>query len=266
MIAWCGSRADGLGWLCDRCGSLDTVEVGDSISIEVIDEICSQAPRRLILSVENRLSYPVAEIQHLQRAWPEVPFALAFGSWFDGSRRTGIGTASHLSLPWYRWWDGWRQWLVGSNAKLLDPWPQAMLTRLRVGTEFRTIGKTSGVIVSNCHQTAAGWQAGFECDLNSTKLLTLKDFRSTLVQASSNSPAWILWDDTCLNSFAGASCLSEVCELVAAIRVRFSDVVILTATSMPRWTDWQQWMLAGADELLAKPTPGIFLSQVIQRS
>lgn len=254
MIAWCGTRSDGLGWLCDRSGWIDELDFVESLSVEAVNAICSQYPRRLILSVENRCSYPLTEIQHLQQAWPEIPFALAFGSWFDGSRRTGIGSTSQLSLPWYRWWDGWCQWLTGSNTELLNPWPQAMDIRLRrSGVDA---ARSTGIILSNCQQTAAGWQAAVAGDPSSTAILKLSEFRPLLAQATLIAPDWILWDDSCLDTFAGTDCLTEVCDLFTMIRARFPGVVILAATCMPRWSDWQQWMGAGANELIAKPSQG----------
>ena len=265
MIAWCGSRADGLGWLSDRCGSIDELQAVETLTFESVDEICCQHPRRLMLSVENRLNYPAAEIQHLQRNWPEVPWGLAVGSWFDGSRRTGIGSTSFLSLPWYRWWDGWHPWLSGSNAKLLNPWPQLAFSRSSDRLNSGQLTTSTGVIVCNCRQTAEGWQAGLECDPDHTQLLTLGEFRFRFNQAASIAPDWIFWDDSCLDTFAGPDCLSEACELFAGIRKRFSSSIILAATSMPRWSDWQQWMSAGANELIAKPSHGILLSEVLKQ-
>jgi hypothetical protein len=265
MIAWCGSQAEGLGWLSARCNSIDEVKLTESISIQSIDAMCTLHPRRLILSVENRLDYPLAEIQHLQRNWPEVPFALAVGSWFDGSRRTGIGATSHLSLPWYRWWDGWQQWLVGSNAKLLNPWPQVNLNCSLVGLVSRPFTTTTGVILSNCRHTAEGWRAGFKVDPDRAHVVTSRAFPIYLSQVVSLTPDWVLWDDTCLDTFAGTDCRSEVVELFRTIRARFPDVVLLAATSMPRWEDWQQWMLAGANELIPKPSQSSLLAEELLR-
>jgi hypothetical protein len=256
MIAWCGTRADGLGWLSQRCGAVDSLEVTDGISTEAIDAICNLHPRRLILSIENRLDYPLAEIGHLQRNWPEVPWVLAVGSWFDGARRTGMGATSHLSLPWYRWWDGWRPWLSGSNAELLNPWPKAALSCCAANVSLMgamEFSRAIGLIVCNCPQTAEGWRAGLNCDSARAKSLTMGEFQSMLSQASSQAADWILWDDSCLDTFAGASCTSEIGALFAEIRARFPAAKIVAATCMPRWSDWQQWEAAGADELIAKP-------------
>ena len=275
MIAWCGSRADGLGWLCDRCRSYDNVEIAESICIESIDGICVFKPRRLILSVENRLDYPLAEIQHLQRNWPEIPWALAVGSWFDGSRRTGIGATSHLSLPWYRWWDGWRQWLSGSHAAMLNPWPKIMLSPAIASNIAFT--EAAGLVLCNCRQTAEGWRAGLEGDPGAsqtqwvriesrTRWQTSSDYRALLSQASMTDPDWILWDDSYLDTFAGTDCSASVCSLFAELRERFPTALIVAATCMPRWSDWQQWMMAGANEIIAKPTQGILLREVLQES
>ena len=241
---------------------MDTLEVFEALSIEALEVICSQHPQRLILAVENRLSYPTAEIQYLQRSWPEIPWALAVGSWFDGSRRTGIGATSYLSLPWYRWWDGWRPWLGESNAELLNPWPQLVRTRLNDSLDAAKSPASFGLILCNCRQTAAAWQAGLEYQPDNTRMFTLSEFRS-FVQAASIEPDWILWDDSCLNTFFGVACLSDVCGLFVEIRARFPTSVILAATSMPRWSDWQQWMAAGANELIAKPCQGVLLAEIV---
>lgn len=245
MIAWCGSRADGLRWLSDRCGSTDEVHFTESISLESIDSACNRNPHRLILAVENRLYYPSTEIQHVQRSWPEVPFALAVGSWFDGGRRTGIGSTCHLSLPWYRWWDGWRPWLSGSNVELLNPWPRVMLGRILETADSQSLDKTFGVIMCDCRQTAVAWQAGLDSNLANIQLLTSSEFPELVAQPTDLAPHWILWDDSCLKTYVGADCPSIVDQLFTTIRKKFPEAIIIAATCMPRWSDWQQWALAG---------------------
>jgi hypothetical protein len=262
MIAWCGSRADGLGWLGDRCSSIDDVEISESICLKSIDLLCTRNPRRLILAVENRLAYPLAEIQHLQRNWPEIPLALAVGTWFDGSRRTGIGVTCHLSLPWYRWWDGWQPWLSVGNAELLNSWPKAAIRR----AAHRAGGSSgvAGIVLSNCQQTAEGWRIGLGCAPESSRWLRLAEFQTRFSQADLPAPDWILWDDSCLDTLGGADSISDVGRLFADIREGFPGALILAATCMPRWCDWRQWELAGADQLLAKPTSGVLLWEIIQ--
>lgn len=259
MIAWCGSRADGLSWLSERCISIDEVNATESLSIESLNAICEQHPRRLILAIENRIDYPIEAIQHLQRSWPEVPLAVAVSSWFDGSRRTGLGAREHLSLPWYRWWDGWRPWLIGSDTALLNPWPASHSFLNRASHQTNA----PGVIVSNCRATAEGWLTGLECSPDHANLLTLDEFNHYFDDAATTEPEWILWDDTCLDTYQGSDCLSTVSEWIIELRKRFPDAVLLMATSMPRWSDWQSWMLAGANELVAKPSRGVTLSEVI---
>ena len=258
MIAWCGSRSDGLGWLSERCGSLDELKQVDTFTSEAIDAACSQHPRRLILAVENRHDYPLETIQYLQRVWPEVPFAIALGSWFDGSRRTGIGATSHFCLPWYRWWDGWFSWVRSSNAS----------QNLNPETEH----SASGIIICDCQQTATGWREAIGAD-SPVQSLTATEFRKWLQRmnagelSTSDETAselnWILWDDTCLNTFIGSECLGEVCSLFTRIRDQFPNVAILAAAAGPRWDEWQQWSAAGADELIAKPSYRISLHAIV---
>lgn len=266
MIAWCGSRADGLGWLSNRCVSNSHVEFASRISTDSIDAICNQNPHRLVLSVENRLDYPQLEIQHLRRHWPEVPFALALGAWFDGSRRTGIGSTSHLSLPWYRWWDGWQKWLTGSNSALLNPWPQSVDSRSNREPDA-VAWNPSGIIVCDCRDTATTWQVGLECDPVGTQVLTLQSFRSRMAKKSPIAdPDWVLWDDSCLATSIGADCLSSVTPFFSEIRRTFPCTRILAATCMPRWADWHQWESAGANELIVKPNLGFALRDVYTKN
>ena len=267
MIAWCGSSSDGLAWLRERCHSLDHMLTDETLSIASLDALCDQHPQRLIVAIENRLSYPEAEIHHLQRTWPEVPFALALASWFDGSRRTGIGTVSHLSLPWYRWWDGWKPWLSGSQAELLNPWPRVLPPAPRQQT---TSSSSTGLIISNCVQTGEAWKvalAGTSADqirVATVQVLTLAEFQSQLASPLSTPPDWILWDDSSLDTSIGSTCLSDVCELFSSIRNRYPQVFLIVATSMPRWTDWQEWNASGVNELLAKPSQGLQIAEMLQ--
>lgn len=277
MIAWCGSSSEGLGWLKTRCTSLDHVATNESLSIAALDTICQKHPRRLILAVENRISYPIDEINHLQRTWPEVPWALAVGTWFDGSRRTGIGPQNHLCLPWYRWWDAWKPWINGTNAESLNPWPRmtynvesAAAKAHHTDTPQTTLGTLPGIIISSCKETGAGWKAALESSGHNSarrftvEILSVQQFRSKLGQATNDPPAWILWDDTSSNTFAGAEGLCHVCLFFESIRKLYPHVLIIAATSMPRWSLWQAWMAAGADELLAKPIYGVQLSELAQ--
>ena len=270
MIAWCGSSSDGLSWLRERCSSLGNLQSDKSLSIEALDAICHQHPRRLILAVDNRLSFPVAEIHYLQRTWPEIPWALAVGSWFDGSRRTGIGAGSQLSLPWYRWWDGWKPWLSGSQSELLNPWPRMVPTSdlITAHRQHAASSNSTGIIISNCTQSGEAWKAAFEGNsANSNQpatvqSLTLSQFQSQLGHATTPAPNWILWDDSSLNTFAGLECMSDVCALFSSIRKHYPNVLLIAATSMPRWSEWQEWMASGANELLVKPNHGVGLREI----
>ena len=270
IVAWCGSRSDGLGWLSERCAAIESLKFAESLSVEALDELCSQHPRRLILSVENRLCYPLDEVHYLQRVWPEVPFAVAMGSWFDGSRRTGVGSTAHLSMPWFRWWDGWYPWLTGSDSGLLDAWPHM---RLQVSESCQP-SPSFGHVVCNCRQTAAGWMASLSSQGAGAMTFTFGEYCTRLAihnpdiatDANWANPDWVLWDDTCLNSFCGASAMAETSEWIARVRQVFPTAAILAAIQSPRCIDWRKWVASGANELIAKPTCSVPLRAMLARN
>jgi hypothetical protein len=273
MIAWCGSSHDGLSWLRSRFENADEVQVRGEVNCAAIDELCSHHPRRLTLAIDARVDYPLREIQHLTHAWPEIPWGVAVSSWHDGARRTGIGSTSHLTLPWYRWWDGWYQWLTTSDANLLGPWPR-ISSALTQNCCNRPPVSLHGLILCNCHRTSIGWcqslprEIAAKDDETSSKLqvpmqLTTRQLPDWLA-APTFIPRWILWDDSCLDSFQIVKHVDGPCNLFATLKKHFPNSMLILATDLPCWAGWQQWMNAGADELIAKPSPGMPLFAAIR--
>lgn len=286
MIAWCGSIHDGLAWLHDRMLSVDVVSrvTADDAQIDpaILDEVCALHPRRLVLAVDSRLEYPLESIRHLASQWPEIPWALATSSWHDGARRTGVGSTPHLSLPWYRWWDGWFQWLSHGDAQLLGNWPR-ITTALLYNAKTQPPISTSGVIVSSNYETATGWKecllathcganmafssakaaegsSPFEVQnktLGRSPVLLSKNQFSNWLAAPTHQPDWFLWDDTSLNTFQVSDGANELNEFFRGLKAQFPSALLVAATGMPRWSQWQQWMFAGVDELIVKPSAGL---------
>ncbi len=276
MIAWCGSRSDGLGWLHERSASIGDIVTQPAIDTSAIDDVCSQHPQRLVVAVDSRVEYPLQTIEHLAHTWPEIPWALAMSSWHDGARRTGVGSTSHLSLPWYRWWDGWSQWLNGSETQLLGHWPR-LAAALSTGFQAERSIATLGVIIGNCRETALGWQHSLITPRASSDLvypngatqlplhLSTRQL-SAWFAAPTFAPAWFLWDDTSLDTFDLDRSYRAPPECFSELKSRFPDALVIAATSMPRWSDWQVWRAAGADELIVKPSFGLPLAAVLGNS
>jgi hypothetical protein len=274
MIAWCGPRSDGLNWLYDRLQATEKISENSMVAAESLDELCALAPRRLIIAAESRVEFPADLVHHASHSWPEIPLAIATGSWFDGSRRTGIGTTPQLCLPWYRWWDGWHQWLgdhrevqqmdVSNSAgcQLLDKWPRMAAALTTQPRNLDTLARC-GVIVSNCEETSRTWRDSLcpsldtnDQERSSPLQLNVQKFHDWLVMPSM-APDWILWDDSAHDTFDGPHMQPAICESLLHARRLWPSAVIVVASSMPRWSDWQTWVELGANELIAKPSFGL---------
>lgn len=311
-----GSPSGGLAWLRQRMQSfpmeqsaiaiveypwLEASHTTSSPQRQQLLERIDGGVERIVIACANRLDYPTELIELLQHVCPEIPLVLACDSWWDGWRRTGLKTRSHLSLPWYRWWDGWVDWLQGRTPQLFEPAPaEWSLLASAARNSAASIHKppARGLIVGNCRQTLAAWSlaataAGYPVDCISAKAYQ----RQVQPLPPSSRPGWVLWDDSCLdtaplvvagklsdNNFdarlANASDMAQAEQPDGrAVREFFETlqtftpadlpaessehIVGIVAVSLPR-ADWAQ-QLCGTPgrELLVKPNSGQGLTRLL---
>ncbi len=269
-VAWFGPSERELGWLRSRVESVaeivsldnDATPEWDSAPVRIgaLDALCRKNPQRLILSTLSRLLYPLAEIQHAIANWPEIPLAVAMGSWYDGARRTGIGPACYPQWSWHRWWDAWNPWLIESTSGIFDPWPRVSELALAVDPARLSPEWSGGCIVCDCNQTASAWKSvnpGIE-------VCTSLQMRQR--QASASGLQWLLWDDSCLRGRFDEPVWNDTESLLECARQLNPACLMIAATTMPRIDDWERLRHFGVTEFISKPFVGRPLARILSRT
>ena len=287
-IAWLGPQAGALAWLAERLsasvstGNFQTFRApslpvngiqggaGGQSPQALFDELVASQFNRLVLACPTRIDYPFTWIKALQADYPDLPFAVATDSWWDGSRRTGIGESGHTLLPWYRWWDGWFEWISGENPAISSPLPHPSEPYLPTSRIPRLEQAPAGMIVSNCQATGEAWSMAAQQLGAPARRLSLRSFQqrhaSAALQTGAAPPTadirWVLWDDSCLNLGDDEhDALGEFFQLTVA---NYPEAVPIAAFSLPRIETWKIAQSAGARELLAKPNTGRGLQRALQ--
>lgn len=285
---WLGGTTDGLGWLLSRMsleadvtaleGSLPEL----SIAPELLHAHCRNGLDRIVVACEDRISYPQQLLVWLQRHYPEIPQAVATGTWWEGAGRTGIRQRSHLVIPWYRWWDSWTDWIEGNNTRMLSP---CVTTTTHIGVAAQPAEQCSqhGQVIAGRQDMAETWAifaraSGCTVESRLHNNLCQEDLyqgKSSELQAEEKSEVgpnktakqdWILWDDSCLDTIENRSASDQLIPLIRKARLENPNAVILCALSVPRWSTWKQALEAGADELVVKPTAGFDFSRIVSRA
>ncbi len=292
QCVWLGPTSGGLGWLRRRldhsASDFPQLNLRQFASIDmqtlrgVVDE---GGVDRIVLACSTRLEYPCRELAFLQRDCPEIPFAVACESWWDGGRRTGLGVPQHLSLPWYRWWDGWSVWLSGLAPELFgpcqsspSPWVRAswFSERLKSGNASRELSEVGcGMVVGNCRQTCDAWRLVVEkwgrTSQSNTDRSDLVEICSWLKyqnrsQANDFRPKvrWVLWDDSCLDTSAADHQAESMMEyFFQQASEIFPATLLIAAISLPRADQWLATSLADHQEFLVKPDSGQALVRLL---
>ncbi|MCA9130934.1 MAG: hypothetical protein KDB22_27810 [Planctomycetales bacterium] len=276
-MAWCleenAGVSRGLDWLRERINQLT-----DGRLVLMDRRLFSRREvgqlDRCVIPCATRLGYPSEFVQVLEREYPDVPFALATDNWWDGSRRTGLGTLTHLALPWYRWWDGWSAWLSDCPVGMMGPLvsPVSFATSLVFKAQLDTVqpdavqpdaspsaADTNGLVISNCFQAAQAWQlaarsVGFHA-MCCTWAQWVDDRREL------SNPPWILWDDSCVDTSIADP--MDIASFIRPLRQAYPNALVCVTMSMPRMETWDAAQQAGADELLVKPNSGNALQRML---
>lgn len=272
---WLGPRSDGLGWLFDRIqrfhvplhGPLQMIVPAACVDTAAVARLVEGGLDRLVLACSDRLSFPVEELAWLQQNCPEIPVALAVDQWWDGSRRSGIGSAGQVQLPWYRWWDGWTGWLCGLTPEWYAPCPlpQQQIGETGAAHPMKlTPALCEGVVVANCRQSGEAWVlAGQACGAN-VRLLAAADFAAAGPEIRALA-GWVLWDDSCMDSCQGWAAERQSSEFFGGLGDDSHWQLAIAALSMPRLDAWRQLEVSfpGRFEMLAKPSNGLALSRLL---
>ncbi len=258
-VAWLGPRTAGLEVLHNRMletpqALVTTLDLpaGGPLASHRMQELQLLRSARLVVACSTRIDYPWQSIGQLQQAFPEVPLALATDMWWDGAGRTGLARLRHVTLPWHRWWDGWVDWLQGTTSAWFEPCPAAVV--LSAGRPLAA-GGLSGLIVADCGATGEAWRMAAESAGAEAMVLSSRAFRDRQ-PAATPQPQWILWDDSCLDTYARQDPVSQTSTWLQAARQRFPDASLCCGLTICRAEAWRQLALSGAAEWLSKPATG----------
>lgn len=291
--AWLGPTEHGLEWLYQRLQSPGLTRLPiqldhlPHIDLATSQFLASSGPPgelmvdRLIIACDARVSYPWQWLDAVARSCPDLPIAVAYSSWWDGSGRTGLGSNRHFGLPWYRWWDGWVAWLAAGLQEPTDRFPATFFSppgTLHLTDALRTATAAAhceprGLILANCQQSSqAIGQLANLCGQTTTSLswqAFAKLAQQELVGASPVVPrladrAWVLWDDSCLETSRSSPGLNtQPADYLNLIRQACPNAQLLGLTGWPRA---DQWLAVGDGlrvEWLVKPDRGQGLKRLL---
>lgn len=291
--AWLGPVNGGLAWLFQRLANpvpypapltVDRYPQSDTPQSDLAElQRLSQhgGLDRIILACSTRLEYPWREIEFLQRDCPDIPLAVACDSWWDGARRTGLGSIDALTLPWHRWWDGWTSWLEGRQPDLFGPcqpsvapWAQAAYwsspsvhqpSDSPSSADARNFPALPGIIVSNCRQTcqALTW-VGQACGFDITAYSWQNFQQQVATHELDGATQWILWDDSCLNTSGPQAAYDPALEnFFQTTSQALPSACLIAALSLPRADQWIRASAGKSTELIVKPDSGQALTRLL---
>lgn len=288
-IAWYGSSAGVFGWAICKLRE-EIAELGveldiDKRSIHDMDSRGIEQFDRIVVACPTRLDYAPTWMDELDRGSVGVPWAVMTDSWWDGARRTGIGSVTFRIWPWYRWWDAWHAWFHPEASAVIDQTPELFSSQAHASALFqeqaascRLAGRRAKetqagvcVIVSACCQTADALAQSAEAAGMSSRIYgSVADAGRSL--ASSDVSA-VVWDDTCMSDMTcgQSSDPDEVVRererfavaQVAELRSAFSDALLIANLSYPRFDHWLSLERVGCNELIVKPSPALPLRNLI---
>ena len=277
-VVWIGPQSNELGWLAECVANTQVCrrEVIDACQIlrvrdrsdANLQELAQIPIDRIIVALDNRWDFSPEVLQKLSQVWPEIPLAIATGDYWLGARRTGIGTTSHLIMPWFRWWDSWLPWLDGSNARLFGSGSLELPSHRAIRPKPLV---QSGHVLGRCANAVEAW-----CTLAKefTQSVTYSQtFNSSLENESFD---WVLWDDTELDSCFGPNrAVQQATTQLQRLRQMQPRAIIIAALTLPNWSLWNTLLSAVPTiedskmppiYLLAKPSHGQGLRRIVYSS
>ncbi len=295
---WIGPTSGGLGWLrkrvaafrfCDRSLSVIERPIVDRAQLQ---DMVAAGLERIIVACTSRLDAPRELLGLFRDCCPEVPWAAACDSWWDGARRTGLRSPGYLTLPWYRWWDGWTAWLAGNQPTLFEPSPldHAVLpfqTRQPVPTSSPTASIATesrlGWVVGNCRQSLQAWSLAAAACGHTAETYSVERYSKTAIaqrrgaqsnssqqdspqQNSTQRPLWVLWDDSSSDTVHGYR--PDELQMVAfftALQRSQPQALAIAAVGLPRVDILDHLSRCHPQfEFFVKPSSGCALAQLLE--
>ncbi|GIW97332.1 MAG: hypothetical protein KatS3mg111_0665 [Pirellulaceae bacterium] len=301
-VIWVGTDRDELGWLKQRVADLRPIhhlvlpqdQKFASLEPHAADQVILQRivgvleteatpTDRLIWTCHRRIDLPGEAIRWLRASYPELPMALATGTWWEGATRTGAREVTEVRVPWHRWWDWWLPWLRGEPpllappaatlaecALMPSPLPTPVGTASR-GEDHQSRGSDTAAMLGRAgeggrQQEAAALRRGLLVarfpDPGGAWLALAEAYGYQVVLhhrlPDAEAPIWSKVDWALLDdsAFGSSPAATEVGTVLAAVHRRHPRLRLAVADHLPRFDVWQGLERAGVDCLLGKPTAG----------
>ena len=170
-----------------------------------------------------------------------------------------MGETGALLLPWNRWWDGWHEWLSKPPEQTLRAWTSATAP-LTAPEPFDFVAPPSGLVISDCRQTANGWCDSVRASAHETSPADCVSSRR--LPTWQGEPKWVLLDDTADLLRVGES--NGPAKAASFLRQRFPDATIVIATTICRSDQWLPLQALPNCETIAKPSTGRSLRNLLR--
>lgn len=265
-VVWWGSTENEYQWLIQRISAYQP-QASSGVQLEIVsgplesllEKLNSQTTDRLIIAKQNRWEYSASEMQQLASDFPEVPVALCLGDYWLGWKRTGaahLTSLPHLSLPWFRWWDAWIHWLEADDESKFGPFP---IDRPGAIFQFPKIlnqqddpnSKSLGWIFCSDMALVEAWKFALGDQFRHYRDISL----ATNETSHDETPAWIVWDDSCMPTWRGAEASLQIAtEQLQSLANSYPRAKLWASWTLPTWSIIQRLKNAGVSaELLGKP-------------
>ncbi len=282
---WIGPSSGGLAWLRTRVAAF---QLGDcsthvielaSVDRVKLQKIVAAGLERIIVACPSRIDAPRELIELFRACCPEVPWAVASDTWWDGARRTGLRTPGYLTLPWYRWWDGWHAWLAGTEPALFEPSPPEHAV-LPLGFKAVDIVQDPalGWVIGNCRQSLQAWSLVASACGHAVEFYTPDSCAARMTvqpafhpeeispQGAVPRPLWVLWDDSSSDTAGGSQAVeSEMIEFFTALQRWAPQALAIAGLGLARIDSLDHLSRCHRQfEFFVKPSSGRALAQLLQ--
>lgn len=248
---WIGPSDFELGWLYSQIS-----RATPTLSLDQPDRWSAFAhqldPTHVWIASRSRTDEVMGTYARISQQWPNAKVGVLLGAWWPGQRRCQPLPESLESFYWYEWWDRILPWLnqaedCDSNDRPLRR-PETMVPAARLD---RILATSSSWVENRRMQVLVTSADGTAEEMWGT-LFAAMQMKVCYRRAEEPLPRSV-WD---LHVVDAASWLGKISpdEYRSLLqRSRLPAAQFLVRTAFPSWEEWQNWLTAGADWIVASP-------------